>query len=246
MGLEDWGTAKFPNAPIVDGHFLKNDPSHLLDDTENELPTVNVLAGFNLNEGTYFLVYGSPAFNLKNESKINRSQFKAGLRRALRSVTDLKSDEAVKVLTDATEFAYTNGIKPRNRTLAMRPIDKDWVKIPVFPLQNSPPPDVFYRNLLDDMVGDVNFVCPVIDFLDEMLQLELLTKVAGKRSKVYLYNFVHRSSQNPWPEWMGVMHGYEVEFNFGIPLDRRLNYTKLEKELSLLMMTRWANFAKYG
>ena len=44
----------------------------------------------------------------------------------------------------------------------------------------------------------------------------------------------------------GTMHGYEVEFVFGIPLQANSKYTESEKKLSLQMMKMWANFAKHG
>ncbi|XP_005003514.1 cholinesterase isoform X2 [Cavia porcellus] len=94
-----------------------------------------------------------------------------------------------------------------------------------------------YREALDDVVGDYNFICPSLEF--------------GKRfsdlgSPAFFYYFEHRSSKLPWPEWMGVMHGYEIEFVFGLPLERRVNYTKAEEILSRSIMKYWANFAKYG
>ncbi|XP_048201976.1 cholinesterase [Perognathus longimembris pacificus] len=94
-----------------------------------------------------------------------------------------------------------------------------------------------YREAFDDVIGDYNIICPVLDFAKKFSDLQ---------NNVFFYYFEHRSSKLPWPEWMGVMHGYEIEFVFGMPLERRLNYTKPEEILSRSMMKRWANFAKHG
>lgn len=69
---------------------------------------------------------------------------------------------------------------------------------------------------------------------------------AAPKGGVYLYLFDHRASNLVWPEWMGVMHGYEIEFVFGLPLEKRLNYTLEEERLSRRMMRYWANFARTG
>lgn len=61
-----------------------------------------------------------------------------------------------------------------------------------------------------------------------------------------MYLFDHRSSVNPWPGWMGVMHGYEIEFVFGMPLNANLGYTKNEVNMTKKIMKHWANFAKMG
>ena len=141
IASEDWGTVQFPNAPVIDGHFLTDHPRQLLNETS--LP-FNILMGFNLNEGYFFLIYGSPGFDPRTESNINLQQFRAGLKRAIRSVPDVNSDSAVESLTKTTEFAYTNGIDPNNNNAN--------VTFPVFPLRNNPSPESFYRNLLDAMV----------------------------------------------------------------------------------------------
>uniref|UniRef100_A0A3P8WFG7 Acetylcholinesterase n=1 Tax=Cynoglossus semilaevis TaxID=244447 RepID=A0A3P8WFG7_CYNSE len=87
------------------------------------------------------------------------------------------------------------------------------------------------RDAMDDVVGDHNVICPLTHFA---------------RRGVYLYLFDHRASNLAWPEWMGVIHGYEIEFVFGLPLEKRLNYTMEEEKLSRRMMKYWANFARTG
>lgn len=94
-----------------------------------------------------------------------------------------------------------------------------------------------YREALDDVIGDYNIICPALEFAKTFSDLE---------NNAFFYYLEHRSSKIPWPEWMGVMHGYEIELVFGLPLERRANYTRAEEILSRSMMKFWANFAKYG
>ncbi|XP_023258749.1 acetylcholinesterase-like isoform X1 [Seriola lalandi dorsalis] len=93
------------------------------------------------------------------------------------------------------------------------------------------------RDFLGSVVGDQHFVCPVIEFAQRYSQ-------GG--GKTFLYLFDHRSSVNPWPEWMGVMHGYEIEFVFGMPLNAFLGYTKNEVNMTKKIMKHLANFARTG
>ncbi|XP_072248804.1 cholinesterase-like [Leuresthes tenuis] len=93
------------------------------------------------------------------------------------------------------------------------------------------------RDLLGSLVGDELFVCPVVEFAH---------KYSQSGGKTFLYYFDHRSSINPWPEWMGVMHGYEIEFVFGMPLNPSLGYTKNEVNMTKKFMKHWANFARTG
>ncbi|KAM4742246.1 acetylcholinesterase-like [Anableps anableps] len=93
------------------------------------------------------------------------------------------------------------------------------------------------RDSLGSLVGDQLFVCPILDFAYRYSQ-------GG--GKTFLYFFDHVSSINPWPSWMGVMHGYEIEFVFGMPLSTSLGYTKNEQNMTKKFMKHWANFARTG
>lgn len=73
-----------------------------------------------------------------------------------------------------------------------------------------------------------------------------ITRYSQHGGKTFLYSFDHRSSVNPWPEWMGAMHGYEIEFVFGMPLNASLGYTKKEVDMTKKFMKHWANFARTG
>lgn len=94
-----------------------------------------------------------------------------------------------------------------------------------------------YRKPLDDIMGDTAFKCPVVDVA--------LWYAKDRRVSVYVYEFNHRTSGNPWPNWMGVMHGYEIDHVFGLPVSNK-NYTSAEKALSQKMIGYWTNFAKTG
>ncbi|KAL4670039.1 hypothetical protein H8959_008593 [Pygathrix nigripes] len=93
------------------------------------------------------------------------------------------------------------------------------------------------REALSDVVGDHNVVCPVA---------QLAGRLAAQGARVYAYVFEHRASTLSWPLWMGVPHGYEIEFIFGIPLDPSRNYTVEEKIFAQRLMRYWANFARTG
>ncbi|XP_028653836.1 acetylcholinesterase [Erpetoichthys calabaricus] len=112
--------------------------------------------------------------------------------------------------------------------------------------ENNP---VKNRDAMDDIVGDHNVICPVLHFAGSYAQHSLNlnnAQGAGSNSGVYAYFFDHRASNLVWPEWMGVIHGYEIEFVFGLPLEKKLNYTIDEERLSRKIMRYWANFARTG
>ncbi|XP_064157975.1 cholinesterase-like isoform X1 [Anguilla rostrata] len=93
------------------------------------------------------------------------------------------------------------------------------------------------RDALNSIIGDYYITCPL---------LEVTQRFATFGNDAYLYFFDHRSSRNTWPPWMGVMHGYEIEFVFGLPLNRSLGYTVEEEAMSRKIMKYWANFARTG
>lgn len=72
------------------------------------------------------------------------------------------------------------------------------------------------------------------------------TRYSQHGGKTFLYLFDHRSSVNPWPEWMGVLHSDELDFVFGMPLNASLGYTKNEVNMTKKFMKHWANFARTG
>ena len=109
----------------------------------------------------------------------------------------------------------------------------------VFQYSNWLDPDDMDSNIanLDNAIGDCHFTCNVNYFAHEY---------ASAGENVFMYYFTHRYSSNPWPPWMGVLHGDEILFVFGEPMKIGLNYTNDERELARRMMQYWANFAKTG
>lgn len=195
------GTISFPFVPTIDGDFLTDMPEFLLN-TGQFLKT-DILTGLNKDEGSFFLVYGSPGFSLEGASLISRAQFQQGVARMLPEYSELAQQAAGFMYTDWTD--EDDGQKNRDG--------------------------------LSSLTGDYCFVCPLLDFTHKYT-------LAGGKARQFLFD--HRSSVNAWPEWMGVMHGYEIEFVFGLPLNASLGYTEEEVNMSKKFMRHWANFARTG
>ena len=90
---------------------------------------------------------------------------------------------------------------------------------------------------LDAAVADYYFVCPVNQFA------QLYSSVG---ENVYMYYLTQRYSTNPWPVWMGVLHGDDIMFVFGEGFKPNSNFSEEDKNFSQLVMHYWTNFAKTG
>uniref|UniRef100_A0A3Q3W9M6 Carboxylesterase type B domain-containing protein n=1 Tax=Mola mola TaxID=94237 RepID=A0A3Q3W9M6_MOLML len=202
FGVMGPGFGGYPFIPVVDGVFLPDTIEVCLAlMTSESLRKKEVLLGLNRDEGTYFLIYGVPGFDL-GESLITKKQFLYGIDLIFPGGSEIE---------DVLMSEYINPASLKNPAV--------------------------YREALIRMVTDTTFNCPVQGFAESYAQIS---------GKPFLYHFLHRSSVNPWPEWMGVMHGYEIEFVFGRPLIPSLGYTEEEVEMSKRFMKHWANFARTG
>ena len=66
-----------------------------------------------------------------------------------------------------------------------------------------------------------------------------------------MYSFEHRTQNLGWPSWTGVMHGYELEYVFGMPFSETFQkqfyrFTDAERNLSNKIIKYWTNFAATG
>ncbi|KAG5852112.1 acetylcholinesterase-like [Anguilla anguilla] len=225
---------RFSFVPVIDGVVLPDTPEAML--SSGNFKDTQILLGVNQDEGSYSLLYGAPGFSKDNESLISREDFLEGVKMSVPHANDIGLEAVV--------LQYTDWMDENN------------------PLKN--------RDAMDDIVGDHNVICPLQHFARSYAQHNALRSQAGvggstgagvgggnsgavinsgggnSNGGVYLYLFDHRASNLVWPEWMGVIHGYEIEFVFGLPLEKRLNYTAEEEKLSRRMMKYWANFARTG
>ena len=94
------------------------------------------------------------------------------------------------------------------------------------------------RSQLVDLIGDYVFVAPSYEVAD----------IHSRAASVYMYEFAHRSQNASfYSEWMGVAHGENLPYDFGIPLLPRFpEYDAQDKNISLFVMQLYVNFVKFG
>ncbi|XP_037029742.1 acetylcholinesterase [Bradysia coprophila] len=86
-------------------------------------------------------------------------------------------------------------------------------------------------------VGDHFFICPTNEYAQGMTE---------RGASVKYYYFTHRTSTSLWGEWMGVLHADEIEYIFGQPINKSLQYRERERELSRRMVHAVSEFARTG
>ncbi|KAK3795990.1 hypothetical protein RRG08_042982 [Elysia crispata] len=91
--------------------------------------------------------------------------------------------------------------------------------------------------ILDAAAGDSLVKCSVIEFARRY------TLLGGN---VYMYSFEEKFKSSPWPGWMGVPHGAEVEAVFGDPLEHKSGNAPEDKDLTKAIMQMWSFFASRG
>ena len=68
-----------------------------------KLPKKEVLLGVNKDEGTFFLLYGVPGFNITGHSLITRNEFLHGVTLAMVDASEVVRDTAILHYTDWTD-----------------------------------------------------------------------------------------------------------------------------------------------
>lgn len=205
------GINQFPFVAVIDGVLIPESPKMAFNNLH--FKKTPILIGTNINEGNYFLVYEKPNYfphNVSDSLNLSRSQFLHCVHHLFKYYPQYPK-ELNSFGEEAIKFQYTPWKNPYDQKLNALSVDQAF--------------------------GDMNFVCPTIDFADRYA-------LAGV--PVYQYRFEHRSTAHFWPKWMGVLHGDEINFVFGEPLDPTKNYTHIEKKFSKKLMKYWTNFAKTG
>ncbi|CAO4360622.1 unnamed protein product [Caenorhabditis nigoni] len=214
----------FAYVPVSsDANFFQGDVFQKLNNKQFK-KDVNIIFGSVKDEGTYWLPYymSLPKYGFAFNHTISAED---PHNRAL--ITREHYEESMKAF-----MPYFAGSK-----LVLNAFMNSYEHV-----STSNVPEERYRDGVARFLGDLFFTCSLIDFADLISD-----NIFGN---VYMYYFTYRSSANPWPRWMGVMHGYEIEYAFGQPYWRPHLYDQKqledEKRLSSIIMQVWANFANTG
>ncbi|CEF69903.1 Acetylcholinesterase [Strongyloides ratti] len=98
------------------------------------------------------------------------------------------------------------------------------------------------RDIASTFLSHIAFDCDIIDF----------AKKCSFYTDGYVFSYVIdvKPSANKWPNWMGSVHGVELEYAFGLPYRKPKLYKskllKIAKKFSNKLMEMFKNFAKKG
>lgn len=224
--------------PVIDGRILPDCPTTLLKSMNGESQP-DVLIGNMQNEGMYWLFYGlgidgiqflqdDGGVNFPNPSQLQSTKVDFIQLVANRFISLGYLTKAFSALT-ALQYGMT-GSNAKKITNYESNLPK-----------NKVGPDFIEK--LDDLSGELDFVCGT------KLFARLLVGI--RDANVQYYNFEHKSKNVPFPAKSGAMHGYEIEYIFGMPFSEKFQkeyytFTPEEKQLSIRVMRYWANFARSG
>lgn len=226
--------------PVLDGKFLPDCPGTILSSIRSNRGP-EVLMGNVAKEGMYWLLYGLGirGINFLHENGTVTVPSLKDLKRA-------KIDYLQLVQTRFMSIGHLVNPFPAIATMQYGFNSPEIPKVTSYDTglkYNALISTLAFLDRLDDLSGEVDFICPTLLFA------RLLSKIEG--SRVQFYSFMHRTMRNTFPEWTGVMHGYEIEYVFGMPFSQIFtseyyNFTEQEAELSRRVMRYWANFARSG
>ncbi|CAH8470165.1 unnamed protein product [Schistosoma turkestanicum] len=244
-----------PLKPVIDGLLIPKHPDAIFNNAKNSSAfksNPELLIGVNENEAMFFIL---PGISINNTQFLypngtvdlpNTIQLAAAAGNRQPSQIDTKDE-----LADFYWITTTQMLDESQMRLGLAKIPAYYYNLPIRSTSTSgfQDPDTMKMTAeelmqrLDRLAGDLDFACPTLNFAEHVARLP--------NAKVFLYRFNKRTKALPLPKWTGVMHGYEIEYIFGMPYDAKFSkefykFTEDEEQMSSLLMKLWTNFAKTG
>ncbi|VDL57970.1 unnamed protein product [Hymenolepis diminuta] len=213
--------------PVLDDAFLQDCPNALLKNIEKTGRAPEMLIGNVDKEGMYWLFYGL----------------------SLKGVSFLNDDGTLNLPTmdelTGNSFNYQELIETRFVSVGHLVDELTKLVTERYGLSTPDPieSNTKFLNKFDHISGDMDFTCGTLLFAKALSTMQ--------NSKIWFFDFMHKTENNELPAWTGAMHGYEIEYVFGMPFSAEFRkkyygFTDAEMALSQRVMKYWANFARAG
>ena len=141
----------------------------------------------------------------------------------------------LSVFRDFINFFVKSRMFYDNKNTAV--LIEDAIEFQYTPWSKTPDSPTLLQNIVN-MQSDYYVAAPTVEVLG----------IHSMGAPAYMYEFSHRSKVSSVKAWMGVMHGVNTPYDFGAPFLNitSLNFTEEDRNVSRLIMSLYANFAKYG